>query len=139
MALLLKPSSRGGSYVDNRPGFASVYGAVREMPSASREPTLMPTLKRRGERSDFSSRQAILCSPLWTETFWTPESGSGFRLQCDVADRNPLRHTRYRKHTGNSTKIPPSIQLSSLWMTTAATLNSPSSRHQISLSLKELS
>ncbi|XP_041491146.1 REST corepressor 3 isoform X2 [Microtus oregoni] len=99
MALLLKPSSRGGSYVDNRPGFASVYGAVREMPSDSREPTLIPTLKRRGERSDFSSRQAILCSPLWTETFWTPESCCGFRLQCDVADRNPLRHTRYRKHT----------------------------------------
>jgi hypothetical protein len=64
MALVLKSSSRGGNYyVDICTGFSSVYGAVREMPPDSREPTLIPILKRRGERADFSSHQAIWCSP----------------------------------------------------------------------------
>lgn len=63
------------------------------MPSNFKEPTIITILKRKGERTDFSSHQSgHLCAlHFWTETFWiidhAPlESWCGFRLQCDVAD-----------------------------------------------------
>lgn len=63
------------------------------MPSNFKEPTIITILKRKGERTDFSSHQSgHLCTlHFWTETFWINdhallESWCDFRLQCDVAD-----------------------------------------------------
>ena len=112
------------------------------MPSNFQEPTIITILKRKGERTDFSSHQSgHLCAlHFWTETFWITdhallESWCGFRLQCDVADLI-LRHIRYRKRAGNKTKTPhPSTQLS-FDLLKQKPLNSYFSSCKISLSFK---
>lgn len=76
------------------------------MPPDSREPTLIPILKRKGERTELlqqpSGHLVLSISgrrPSGSLSNALLESWCGFRLQWDVADPNPLRHIRYRKHT----------------------------------------